>query len=56
MRFSKTARHLLLEITRVVPRFYQAFQEGLIGSLVGRIPFVHKSRLRECPIIPQNRE
>lgn len=56
MRFPKTPRYLLLEITSVVPRFYQAFQEGLIGSLVCRIAFVHKLRLRERASNPQNRE
>jgi hypothetical protein len=30
-----------------VSGFYQAFQERLIGSLVGRITFVHKLRLRD---------
>jgi len=56
MRFAKTPRHLLLEITGVMPRFYQAFQERLIRSLVGRVPFVHKLSLQDCRSIPQNRE
>lgn len=56
MRFAKTPRYLPLEITGVAPCFYQALQECLIGSLVGRVPFVHKLRLRERPVIPQNRE
>ena len=56
MRFAKTPRHLLLEITGVVPCFYQALQKCLVGSLVSRVPFVHKSRLRDCTSIPQNRE
>jgi hypothetical protein len=36
-----------LQKTGIVPRFYQAFQERLVSSLVCRIAFVHKLRLRD---------
>ena len=56
MRFAKTPRNLLLEITGVVSGIYQTFQERLIGPLVSRITFVHNLRLRDCLSNPQNRE
>ena len=56
MRFAETFRYLLLEISGVPPCLHQTFQEGLVGSLICRISFVHKSSLRDRPAIPQNRE
>lgn len=56
MRLAKTPGDFFLQISGIVPSFYQALQERLIGSLVSRITLVHKLRLRDCSAIPQNRE
>jgi hypothetical protein len=36
-----------LQKTGIVSRFYQSFQERLVSSLVCRIAFVHKLRVRD---------
>lgn len=56
MRFTKPSGNLPLKKAGILTRFDQALQECLIGSLICRISFIHKSRLRDCPSIPQNRE
>lgn len=56
VRLAETRGDLFLQITCIVPRFYQTFQECLVSSLVCRIAFVHKMRVRDCQFIPQNRE
>lgn len=56
MGLAETLRYLSLEITGVVSCFYQAFQERLISSLIGRVPFIHRTSLRDGSTIPQNRE
>ena len=56
MRFAETFSDVSLEKAGVLTRLNQALQKCLIGSLVSRISFVHKLRLRDCPRIPQNRE
>lgn len=56
VRFAETPGDLFLQITCVVPGFYQTFQERLISSLVCYIAFVHKMRVLDCRLIPQNRE
>lgn len=56
VRLAQTPGDLFLQITCIVPGFYQTFQERLISSLVCCIAFVHKMRVRDCRAIPQNRE
>ena len=48
MRLAETVGDLFLQIPGVVSRFYQAFQECLVRSLVCCIAFVHRLRLRDC--------
>jgi hypothetical protein len=47
VRLTEPCGNLFLQKTGIVPRFYQAFQERLVSSLVCRIAFVHKLRLRD---------
>jgi hypothetical protein len=47
MRLTQPCGDFFLQKTGIVPRFYQAFQERLVSSLVCRIAFVHKLRLRD---------
>ena len=47
VRLAEPGGDLFLQKTGIVPRFYQAFQERLVSSLVCRIAFVHKLRLRD---------
>jgi len=47
VRLAETRGDLFLQITCIVPRFYQTFQECLVSSLVCRIAFVHKMRVRD---------
>jgi hypothetical protein len=48
MRLAKALGDLALQITGVVSRFYQAFQECLVRSLVCCIALVHRLRLLDC--------
>lgn len=56
VRFAETPGDLFLQITCIVPGFYQTFQKCLVSSLVCCIAFVHKLRVRDYRVIPQNRE
>lgn len=56
MGLSEACSDLFLKITGIVPRFYQTLQERLISSLICRIAFIHKTSLRDCVYIPQNRD
>jgi hypothetical protein len=47
VRLAKLFSNLFLQKTGIVPCFYQSFHERLVSSLVCRIAFVHKLRLRE---------
>jgi hypothetical protein len=47
VRLAEPRGDFFLQKTGIMPRFYQAFQERLVSSLVCRIAFVHKLRLRD---------
>jgi hypothetical protein len=48
MWLSKPPRNFFLQKTSIMPRFYQSFQKRLVSSLVRRIAFVHRLRLRDA--------
>jgi hypothetical protein len=50
MRFSQTLGNFFLQVSGIVPCFYQTFQERLVRSLVRCIAFIHKNELAGLPI------